>query len=235
MDKLDFDFEYLVEESDILSEVKADIKPPPAPRPRITSSWDKWEPSQYTPKPYASYKFESGYLQPNHMTRPERFPKIFDSAQRLKPKAKRILSFGCSYGDEVAAIAKRFPDAEIVGVDIDHSAVTTARRNVKLPNVSFHDELEGTGKYDIILCLMVLFCMETPVPKDTWTNVLKKLDKHLNYNGLLMIYTSDYDPKEVLGNAYSDVNVWTHEHNKCKKQYFDGYYRKRRNIFSWLK
>ena len=85
----------------------------------------------------------------------------------------------------------------------------------------------ATGKYDIILALMVFFCIEEPIPKDRFSDNLKKIDKHLDHGGVLMIYTSDHDPIEVLGDAYDSVHVWMREHNKNQKKYYNGYYKKK--------
>lgn len=165
-------------------------------------------------------------LQPLNQTRPERFPKIFDSAVQMQPKARRILSFGCATGDECQALVKRFPNAEIVGVDIDHYSITRARQKVNYSNVSFHDELRGLGQFDLVLCLMVLFCLENPVSQENFKKTLKSLDPHIADDGLLMLYTMEYDAGPILGKSYKPIRVWTHEHNRNKKQYFDGYYRK---------
>lgn len=193
----------------------------------------KIEPS-YSAMDYYYNQNKNG-LQPNHMTREERFPKIFDRAKELQPNAKRILSFGCSTGQEAQALAKRFPaSTEIIGVDIDRHSIETARANNKAENVFFHDQLGGTGKYDLVLALMVFFCMEKPIPKDRFVSMLKQIDKHVNPNGVVMIYTADYNPKEVLGDRYRDINVWMREHNRNKKEYFNGYYRKQGGFFEWL-
>ncbi len=191
----------------------------------------KW-PSIYPARSGASYYYDKGYMQPNHMTRKERFPIIFDRAKELQPQAKRVLSFGCSTGEEAQALALRFPDSEIVGVDIDYLSVQKARKDNKSASISFHDELSGLGKFDLVTALMVFFCMEQPIPKDTFKDTLAKLNKHINPGGVLMIYTSDYDPKEVLGDDYNDIKVFMREHNKNKKQYFNGYYRKRHPWYS---
>lgn len=187
---------------------------------------------KYTPpprEPWARtwYKSNPHYCQSSHMTKEERFPMIFDNAKKLKPDAKRLLSFGCSTGEECQALAKRFPAAEIIGYDIDSYTVQTARKKNKNEQIFFHDELGGTGTYDLVTALMVFFCMEEPIPKDRFVTCLKKIDRHLNIGGVLMIYTSDYDPKEILGDNYEDLNVWMREHNVNKKQYYNGYYRKK--------
>ncbi len=190
------------------------------------------EAKKYTPpprEPWARtwYKSNPHYCQSSHMTKEERFPQIFDNAKKLQPNAKRLLSFGCSTGEECQALSKRFPAAEIIGYDIDSYTVQSARKKNKNEQIFFHDELGGTGTYDLVTALMVFFCMEEPIPKDRFVSCLKKIDRHLNVGGVLMIYTSDYDPKEILGDNYEDLNIWMREHNVNKKQYYNGYYRKK--------
>ncbi len=171
-------------------------------------------------------------LQPLSMTRPNRFPKIYQRAAKLKPDAKRVLSFGCSTGEEVFALADIFPGAEIMGVDIDHRSIRIAReKNKHRDRVFFQDDLGGTGKYDVCLCLMVLFCMEYPLKFEPFEKALTVINKHLNPGAVLMIYTAEFNPfqTEVIANGYEIIKEWMHKHNRNKKEYFDGYYRKREN------
>jgi chemotaxis methyl-accepting protein methylase len=58
-----------------------------------------------------------------HQTAPytwrNRYPVLFNLAAELKPDARRILSFGCSIGEEIISLRIRFPRAEIVGAEIN--------------------------------------------------------------------------------------------------------------------
>jgi len=188
-------------------------------------------PSYRPPSPYApgGYYAETEHLQVSHQTKYNRFPKIFDSARILKPDAKRILSFGCSTGEECQRLAELFPSAEIVGVDIDEYSIKTARKKNRFPErIFFHTDLGATGTYDLALVLMVLFSLEQPIPKERFIKVMEKIDKYINPNGILMVFCSEYSPKEVPQIAnYEAFNEWTHQHNKNNKDYFAGYYRKR--------
>lgn len=187
-------------------------------------------------KKYEPYSWLKSYysgsgdkLQYSNQSRPERFPLIFNRVKELHPNAKRVLSFGCSVGHEVEALAKRFPEAELVGVDIDYSAISTARQSVKLPNVYFHDEIGGLGKFDVITALQVMFCLETPIPKKRWLKAMEKLDRHIAPGGVIAIYTSEYPIEEVLTpDKYETIHAWVREHNKkAGSQYFNGYYRRK--------
>ena len=182
-------------------------------------------PNYYSPVPWHQ---QEGFLQPDHMTRLDRFPKIFETAQKFKPDAKRVLSFGCSTGEECQSLRKYFPNAEIVGVDLDYPSIQKARKTNKDKNIFFHTDLGATGKYDIVTCLMVFFCMEHPVPYRRFEEALKNLNNYINEDGYLMIYTSDHHPNwvEEITTQYEAVNVWTRTHEKNKKDYYNGYYRK---------
>lgn len=187
-------------------------------------------PATFSPTYSAPYYWQQddSYLQLSHMTKLNRFPKIFESAKKLQPNPKRILSFGCSTGEECVTLSELFPDAEIVGIDIDFHSIRYARRTVKSDRIHFHTDLGATGQYDLALCLMVFFSLDQPVPFERMSANLKKIDRHLNQDALLMIYTSDHDPvlvEEI--SKYEPVNVWKHQHNKNQKEYFDGYYRKK--------
>ena len=179
---------------------------------------------------YNSYITDPKYLQISHMTKPQRFPIIFDTVKKLKPDAKRILSFGCSTGQEAFELARLFPESEIVGVDIDYQSVVTARRNNPEPDrIHFHTDLGATGKYDLVLGLMVFFSMEPPVPFKSFEYVLKDLDKHINEKALLTIYTSDHDPEwlQFFYESYEPYRVWKRVHNRNNKEYYNGYWFKK--------
>lgn len=175
-------------------------------------------------------------LQPSYETRVNRFPRMFARALSLRPNAKRILSFGCSSGEECFTLADLFPNSEIVGVDLQQYLLTKARNNNKFEDrVFFHDELGGTGTYDIVFCMMVLFCIANPISKEMFEKILTKIERHVNPDGLMVIYTAEYDPMEV--RAFSDsfrvLRGWKHAHNLNKKEYFDGYYIKNTEAKSW--
>ncbi len=73
----------------------------------------------------------------------------------------RILSFGCSIGDELATLRVLFPQAEIHGCDIDEEALVRARDSVgHLAGVFLSDEAEilRRGPYDLI-CAFSSLCI----------------------------------------------------------------------------
>ncbi len=171
-----------------------------------------------------------GQLQLSHMTKENRFPKIFESAKQLQPTAQRIMSFGCSTGEEAMTLAELFPAAEVVGVDIDFTSVKAARENNRFKDrVYFHTDPGATGKYDLVTCLMVLFSLDKPVPLESWKAAIRQIDKHVNLGGVVILYTSEYDFGEVeVCENYEVIREWKRTHPRNKKKYHCGYYRKAR-------
>jgi SAM-dependent methyltransferase len=107
----------------------------------------------------------AGRFQPYPHTLPDRYPWLFDfaAASLAGVASPRLLSFGCSRGDEVLALRQRFPDARIKGIDIKpgNIAICIARSHA-LNDAGLCFEVasdtagEPSGHYDAIFCLAVL-------------------------------------------------------------------------------
>ncbi len=72
-------------------------------------------------------------------------------------KLKRILDIGCSEGWLTQAFARLYPDAEVIGVDIDEKAIQEAKRTAtakKIRNLKFevHDVTKSlpAGPFDLV-------------------------------------------------------------------------------------
>lgn len=96
-----------------------------------------------------------------HQTAPytwlNRYPVLFDLAAELMPDARRILSFGCSIGEELVSLRCRFADAEIVGAEINARSRAIARRRVAAdPRTMVIAPESITGSFDLVFALSVL-------------------------------------------------------------------------------
>jgi len=106
-----------------------------------------------------------GEYQTYSYTRPDRYPWLFEfAADRLGTRRPlKILSFGCSRGDEVFSLRRYFPDAALKGIDVNprNIARCLARARAESPtNITFataaNTEGEPASSYDAIFCLAVL-------------------------------------------------------------------------------
>ncbi len=106
--------------------------------------------------------FYPKYHQISPFTLPNRYPHLFSYAKDfLEDKLEiRILSFGCSTGEECFALAKHFPKAKIIGVDINPICLKEARKKNNNPNIVFlessEQNLKMNGPYNLIFCMSVL-------------------------------------------------------------------------------
>lgn len=98
-------------------------------------------------------------LQPYGTTSDNRYPQLFDAlAERLAHlPSPRILSFGCSTGEEVRALRARIPTARITGIDLNPRSLAIARK--KDGNPLSHYRLAGAplpdDRFDAVLAMAV--------------------------------------------------------------------------------
>ncbi|HBQ35271.1 MAG TPA: hypothetical protein DD729_00270 [Rhodobacteraceae bacterium] len=162
---------------------------------------------------------------------------LASNAWVTKPRPARILSFGCSRGDEMTTIATYFPDAEIVGCDID---LDIAQARTDLPGAVFFSTPEAiaeNGPYDIIFGLSVL-CLhpsDIAVPDvfsfGDFEKLVQSLHDNLNDQGLLCLYNLSYlfrdlpfadEYKVVQGERVTEngfVPKWTADGRKISEEY----------------
>jgi SAM-dependent methyltransferase len=105
-----------------------------------------------------------GAFQPVNTTFENRYPRVFAHARfRLgREFAGRILSFGCSTGEEAFWLRRYFPGAVIKGLDINPGNIALARaRLARMADDGISFEIAGstrdepTGSYDAIFCMAV--------------------------------------------------------------------------------
>jgi chemotaxis methyl-accepting protein methylase len=70
--------------------------------------------------------------QSTPFTAEDRYPELMRLAGRLRPDAKRILSFGCSTGEELVTLRRYFPSAEKSPQPKDRGRRATDDRRVSL-------------------------------------------------------------------------------------------------------
>ena len=104
-------------------------------------------------------------FQPFNDTLNDRYPDIFSFAQsQLGATNKvKILSYGCSTGDEVFSLRQYFPNAAIKGIDINPANIAVCRKRLNAASdsgIAFQtassSEQESSATYDAIFFVAVL-------------------------------------------------------------------------------
>ena len=106
-------------------------------------------------------------FQPYNFTGSNRYPRIFRFVQSElgRDAQARILSFGCSTGEEVFSLRGYFPRAVIKGIDLSGGNIAVCRRRLRLrrkpdPGITFETvgstSGEASSSYDAIFCMAVL-------------------------------------------------------------------------------
>jgi SAM-dependent methyltransferase len=139
---------------------------------------------EHWPFPGADFLSREGLLLMRYFER-----WIRQEGQGKKQKSK-VIDVGCGTGHTTIALAKNFPEASFLGIDISEKSIQTAGLEAKkknLSNVAFqnHDlraDLSTLGKFDIVLCLGVFHHVEDPAK--TFRNIA-----HLvNSQGYLVLW-----------------------------------------------
>lgn len=151
-------------------------------------------------------------IQTRHSTSPDRYPETFAEVARLvaawEEPELRILSFGCSKGDECLTLAERYftePGHQIVGTDINPKILLWAMQNNAHERVSYvtssHPRFAKMGQFDVIFAMAVL-CAHTdsdtartaPVALsfDRFSAICAELDERLSPGGMLVIANANY-------------------------------------------
>jgi SAM-dependent methyltransferase len=95
--------------------------------------------------------------QTTTFTAGDRYPELFDLAAALAPGATRILSFGCSTGEELVSLRQRFPHVQIVGAEINPRARRLASRKAAADaGTEVVSPPQIAGPFDLIFALAVL-------------------------------------------------------------------------------
>ncbi len=149
------------------------------------------------------------YHQISSFTLPDRYPQLFEFARNhIKEKdykELRILSFGCSTGEECFSLATYFPEAQIIGLDINQKCLDEAKSKNQNPNITFYKSndmvLRENGPYDLIFCMSVL-CkwpatryidnIKGLYPFEKFNEHIQKLDSLLQPGGILFVTNANF-------------------------------------------
>jgi SAM-dependent methyltransferase len=152
-----------------------------------------------------------GRFQPYNHTLPDRYPWLFGfaTAQFRGVPDLRILSFGCSRGDEVFSLRNYLPTASIKGIDIDPRNIACCQARVSTTEaarlsfeVAASPSGEASASYDAVFCLAVLCQGDLTVRGalrsdplmyfEDFARTVADLARCLKPGGLLFLHTTNF-------------------------------------------
>lgn len=161
----------------------------------------------------------------------DRYPTIFSACREYFNDDKqnlKILSYGCSTGEEVLTLRRYFPNAQIIGAEINKRSLSICKKLDVDDRIKFiystPSEIQKYGPFDAIFCMAVLqrkpheirskgiTSLKKIYPFEKFEQQVIELDRLINPKGLLIIHYTQYsllDTKiaskyEVLGNHNQD-------------------------------
>jgi cyclopropane fatty-acyl-phospholipid synthase-like methyltransferase len=148
--------------------------------------------------------------QTTPMTALDRYPETFTAVRDLLicVPEPRILSFGCSTGEEVLTLRRYLPGATIVGAEINKSCLEACRRLEVDGATHFVEstaqDIQQHGPYDAIFAMSVLQRLPHLVERKRIHNLSRlypfaqferqvvAFDQWLNKRGILVIQNTQY-------------------------------------------
>lgn len=146
----------------------------------------------------------------------DRYPRLFAAARDLlidRP-SPTILSFGCAAGEEVITLRRYFPDATLIGAELNRAMLRECHRLDLGPGHHFIESAPGPiaahGPYNAIFCMAVFTRRPHQVeardmqdiadfyPFTHFARELTSLADQLAPGGLLVIEHALYLAKDVL-------------------------------------
>ncbi|MCE7993518.1 MAG: class I SAM-dependent methyltransferase [Roseivirga sp.] len=161
----------------------------------------------YRSELYYGFRYVKRYHQRSSFTLLNRYPRLFTICQHFFEGRKqlRILSFGCSTGEEVESLGGHFPEAHITGTDINKRSIRIARTKYGSETKNFiHSLSSGFQKlenFDMVFCCAVF---QSTANRTSHNNQisdwafeqfeasLQMLDQKLSKGGLLVIDHCDF-------------------------------------------
>ena len=159
-----------------------------------------------------------GLFQPTGFTQHNRYPLLFAEARALAGYAsmRRLLSFGCSTGEEVLTLRQYFPDAFIKGLDIDAHRIAECHRRSPAGEmltdyaVAASADGEASASFDAVFALAVLRHGDLGEAPESCTHLLRfsafeaaitSLVTCLRPGGLLVVRHANFRVEDASGAA----------------------------------
>lgn len=180
--------------------------------------------------------------QINHTTMYNRHPEIFAECREILGDNLKILSFGCSTGEEVKTLKNLyFKNSQIDGFDLNENIIADIKRYRSDidPSCNFFHSLNQMteNSYDVIFCLSVL--TRNPDPDKTYSfklfdDTLKIIDKYLKPNGHICIWNSRFEFRDsTIYDKYSPVEM-KYKHSGYTKKFYKDFIKEKEEPYSFI-
>ena len=172
-----------------------------------------------------------------HQTTPatalNRYPVIFSACRDYFEGRHgiRILSFGCSTGEEVITLRDYFLDAVIIGAEINKHSLEICRKRRPDDKMIFiestDEEIKRNGPYDAVFCMAVfqrephqitekgITDLSGIYPFSKFEKQVCALDQYVREGGLMVVHFSQYDFRDTRAaskyRVYGDYNQDSYE------------------------
>lgn len=158
----------------------------------------------------------------------ERMQPSIDLANRIDKVCLRILDVGCGSGLSTLALRNRFPEAEIVGIDLSADMLENAKK--LLPDVKWiqrdcSKSLEDLGQFDLVFSNAFLQWLSDQ------EDFIKNIRKSIKENGMLALQIPNFDAmmisdiiKEAAREFDTNGDIFTTMHGVCHNHSLTAYY-----------
>ena len=126
----------------------------------------------------------------------ERMQPSIDLANRINKACVRILDVGCGSGMSTLALKNRFPEAEIIGVDLSAAMLENAKK--LLPDVQWiqrdcSESLEDLGQFDLVFSNAFLQWLPDQ------EKFIKNIRSCTKENGILALQIPNFEAMKIAG------------------------------------
>ncbi len=151
--------------------------------------------------------------QTTQLTWEDRYPDIFSACKKyfddLGKDSIKILSYGCCTGEEVVTLRRYFPNATIVGAELNKNSLSICKKRKLDDKIHFvyskPNIIKHYGPFDAVFCMAVLERLPMKVlkehiedlhdmyPFEKYNKQIHEIDEYVNNDGLLITHFSHYD------------------------------------------